>query len=563
MYCDKTNVNQLTALMLAHGIKDVVVCPGSRNGVLVHNFVVAGSGRLPVGTPEEHIGGNLFTTYPVTDERSAAFVALGICLAVRRPVAICVTSGSALLNMLPAVAEAYYRHMPLLLISADRPARWIGQLDGQTIPQVGALEPYARTFNLEEPKDDEEHWCCNRKINEALLSLSHEGGKPVHVNVPVSEPLFSFSTPNLPEERVVKEFSSSGNVPLPKEVLDIVRQARLPVLLVGQCDFLCPAVWSRIEEKGSLLVLPEIVGNCPGSWRTCLLENGTVGIEPDVVVHIGGHLVNKRLKLLLRSSKDCRVIRIASDNGFPDTFGHLHMVVRTAPESALRQMAERLPAHAGVVAKRKEMERKRGCAAKFVPQHFSDIGVMYRLSCCLRLQDLGAFHLGNSSVVRNATYFFDGGVCPVFCNRGVNGIEGTLSAAVGYSLADKGVSLVMVGDLSFFYDQNALWNRNVGSNLRILLFNNGGGQIFRRLPGLSDTAARDTYIAAGHSDSAEGIAAAFGLRYMAVRDYHDWDLSVGTLLDARQQQPVLLEVFTNPEDNEADRILLNTFYQKS
>lgn len=561
MYCDKTNVNELTALMLSHGIEDVVVCPGSRNGVLVHNFVVAGTERPVSGAASGRADKGLFNVCPVTDERSAGFVALGISLAVHRPVAVCVTSGSALLNTLPAVAEAFYRHIPLLVISADRPAKWVGQLDGQTLPQVGALEPYAKTFSADEPAAGDDGWFCNRTINEALLSLAHDGGRPVHINVPVSEPLFSFTTTTLPEVRVVREFCRPENAAFPEELTEMLRTARFPVLLAGQYEPMAPAGLSRIEEKGCLLVLPEILANSPGSWRTCLIENSTGEFAPDVVVQIGGNMVNKRIRRLLRKNRDCRVIRIASDNDFPDTFGHLHSVVRADPGRVLPELAERLPAHPAVMAARAGMESRRACADGFVPGHFSDLGVMQRLSRRLCLREAGALHFGNSSVIRNATYFFDGGVCPIFCNRGVNGIEGTLSAAAGYSLADDGLSLVMIGDLSFFYDQNALWNRKLRGNLRILLFNNGGGQIFRRLPGLSATVARDTYIAAEHSDTAEGIAAAFGLRYLPVRNYEDWDTAVEDWLDRSHERPVLMEVFTRQDDNEEDRILLNTFYQ--
>lgn len=173
MFCDKHHVNQLTSLLHQHQICDCVVCPGSRNAILIHNFKQAG-----------------FQLYPVTDERSAAFVALGICLQRQSPVAICVTSGSALLNTLPAVAEAYYRHLPLLVISADRPTEWIGQLDGQTLPQEGALTPYTETFHLSAAEDATANWHNQLLINRALLRVRQNGGQPVHINIPIREPLF-------------------------------------------------------------------------------------------------------------------------------------------------------------------------------------------------------------------------------------------------------------------------------------------------------------------------------------------------------------------------------------
>ena len=174
MYSDKINVNILTSLMVAHGVRTVVVCPGSRNAPLAHNFA---------SCPEMYC-------VAATDERSAGFYALGLALASERPVAVCVTSGSALLNLAPAVAEAYYREVPLLVISADRPLAMINQLQGQTLPQAGALGMMVKaTMQLPEPHNEVERWYCNRLVNEAMIKMLLHGGGPVHINVPISEPL--------------------------------------------------------------------------------------------------------------------------------------------------------------------------------------------------------------------------------------------------------------------------------------------------------------------------------------------------------------------------------------
>ena len=147
MFSNKENVNILTALLVQHGITQAVVCPGSRNSPIVHNLCECKEIKC----------------YPVTDERSAAFFALGVAMSTHSPVVVCVTSGSALLNVAPAVAEAYYQNLPLIVVSADRPQQWIGQSDGQTMPQVNVLDPFVRkSIHLNEPKTKEEHWYCNR-----------------------------------------------------------------------------------------------------------------------------------------------------------------------------------------------------------------------------------------------------------------------------------------------------------------------------------------------------------------------------------------------------------------
>jgi 2-succinyl-5-enolpyruvyl-6-hydroxy-3-cyclohexene-1-carboxylate synthase len=143
MYSSKVSVNILTSLLIKAGVEHAVVCPGSRNSPIVHNLNECDE----------------IQCYPVTDERSAGFFAMGICQQVQQPVVLCVTSGTALLNTCPAVAEAYYQHLPLIVISADRPAMWIDQLDGQTLPQRDALGKLVKkAVNLPEPHTDDEHW---------------------------------------------------------------------------------------------------------------------------------------------------------------------------------------------------------------------------------------------------------------------------------------------------------------------------------------------------------------------------------------------------------------------
>ena len=218
-YSDKENVNILTALLVAHGVKHAVVCPGSRNAPIVHNL-----NECP----------NI-TCHPVTDERSAGFYALGMAQILRHPVAVCVTSGTALLNLLPAAAEAYYQHVPLVVISADRPAMWIDQQDGQTLPQLDALGRFvSKAVSLPEPSTDDERWYCNRLVNEALLCCQRHGGSPVHLNVPISEPLFTFNVSALPTERVIRQVAATTDVGHCQPLLADVQSAKHPMIVVGQ-----------------------------------------------------------------------------------------------------------------------------------------------------------------------------------------------------------------------------------------------------------------------------------------------------------------------------------------
>lgn len=548
MFCDKSNVNILTAYMAACGIRHVVVCPGSRNAVLVHNFAVC----------------DAFTCHAVTDERSGAFVALGMAASLSEPVAVCVTSGTALLNTLPAVAEAHYRGLPLLVISADRPQQWIGQQDGQTLPQPCALAPYA-TFSaqLHELTDEASRiWLC-RLLNEAFLVLPHG---PVHLNVPISEPLFSFTTPELPAVRPASCYVRTTKALLPDEVVERLKAARCPVLVVGQVDGLHVDDELRdLVSSGALLVLPEVLSGLPGSHRTKVLEE--IGPEsvfkPDLVLHVGGTFVNKRVKLYLRHT-GADVVRIGQDRGLVDTFNHLAAVVPLTAGEGLHAIARAVNNMQEKKAVRMALDCLKGFQVVprcFRPNRLNDLGVVQKAFEYMR-EYPGPLHLANSNSVRNALHFVDGYPYPVYCNRGTNGIEGSLSTAVGHALISDTPVYVFIGDLSFFYDQNALWNSELRGNLRILLLNNGGGQIFSTLPGLGASPAASKYVSATHHTSAQGIAHSYGVSYYSVRRNDELDTALAAWSRSSGARPVLLEAFTTPADNDAAAKVMHGIYER-
>lgn len=533
MYCDKQHVNQLTSLLLEYNIRHVVVCPGSRNGILVHNFHVDPA----------------FQCYPVTDERSAAFFAIGLSQAIERPVAVCVTSGSALLNTLPAVAEAYYQHIPLIILSADRPMCWIDQQDGQTLHQPHALHPYTRkAIQLTEPTQEEDHWWNNRLINEALLTLTDRDKGPVHINIPISEPLFTFHTNCLPKERVIKKYTALYT-PLPDEITQIIRQAQFPVLVLGQMLPFDTRALQLLDDTHQLFVIPELISNTPFSDRIAqieqLLKNDPDTFTPDVVVYAGGNLVHKQLKNNLRKQNVKHLIRISEESGICDTFCQTTAIIEITLVDFLTQLVPQLCNENGKeTLLRFKQQLQKAVKPLDIPIEFCDAGVMQQIG--LSITPKHVLHLANSSVVRNAVHLRQPIPCPVYCNRGVNGIEGSLSTAVGYAVGNAScMVLCLIGDLSFFYDQNALWNSNLRNNLRILLFNNGGGRIFHHLPGLHESPARDNYIAAAHQTTAKGIAEAHHLTYLTADNYTTLHEALSVWFSPTAEHPILLEVFTS------------------
>lgn len=530
MFSDKKNVLQLVALLQAHGVKRVVLCPGSRNIPLVQTFTACGT----------------FECYSVTDERSAGFFAIGLAAQCRSAVAVCCTSGSALLNLHPAVSEAFYRRIPLIVISADRPEAWIGQMDGQTLPQSGVFGALVRkAVNLPEIHTDEDEWYCNRLVNEVLLETHHHGFGPIHINVPLSEPLFNFTVSHLPVVRCIVRRDLSENM-LGDMQEELSRFSRC-LVISGQMNPEEADAIAACLPADRFAWLTETLGNrSKGTVRgfdTVLQgcsEEDLALLCPDLVITFGGHIVSKRLKRFLRQNKPKAHWHITPDGMPVDLFCALTTVVETSPGKFWQTVSTMsLPASGYPECWQRVCKRYSDSA----PLEYSEIYAVKKI--LEALPEGSVLHLGNSSVVRLAELFPLTERVEVQCNRGVNGIEGSMSAAVGFAAADDRLNLLLIGDLSFFYDMNALWNAYLRPNFRIVVLNNGGGAIFHGLPGLKMQDDTNRFVTAEHQTTAEGWACSQGLVYRKATDADDLQAGLKTLLAASAEAPVLLEIFTD------------------
>lgn len=551
MYSDKKNILQLVALLQAHGITQIVVCPGSRNAPIVHTLAVH---------PE-------FTCYPVTDERSAGYFAIGLSLNSSRPAAVCCTSGTALLNIHPAVAEACYQQVPLVVLSADRPAAWIGQMDGQTLPQPDAFANLTKkSVNLPEIHTEEDEWYCNRLINEALLETHHHGKGPVHINIPISEPLFQFTTATLPEVRTITRYQGLNLYDRDyNELIDRMNKYQKKMIIVGQMNFIY-----QFEKKDAKLLykhfawLTEHFGNqtIPGipikNFDTALYampEETIRTMIPDLLITYGGHVVSKRLKKFLRQHPPKEHWHISTDGQVVDLYGALTTVIEMDPFEFLDKIAGLLDTRTPEFPRTWENYCKTLPEPEFAYSEMAAVGALIKA-----LPESCALHLGNSSAVRYAQFYTLPPKTEVYCNRGTNGIEGSLSTAAGYAAASDKTSFMVIGDLSFFYDMNALWNRNIHPNLRILLLNNGGGEIFQTLPGLDSTATSYPFITATHQTSAKGWAEECGFTYLQATNAAELEENMKSFTQTEtSEQPMLLEVFT---DKDQDTKLLKEYYHQ-
>ncbi len=540
MYSSKRNIQQLVSLMLKHGITDVVVCPGSRNAPLVHTFAAVG-----------------MKCYEVTDERSAGFFALGLIEAKERTVAVCCTSGSAVLNLAPAVAEAYYRPLPLLVITADRPVCWIGQMDGQTMPQLPAFgQTVRKVVNLPESsmeyddmRNSDEAWYANRLINEALIELERTGG-PVHVNVPISEPHFDISATELPDERIIHYCgmrSGDSSVALSADMVAQWNNAERRMIVAGQ---MLPGKAKKVAAElenldAECVVLAEHLSNLHkgviGNFDEIIAKNlDETELFPDLLITFGGHVVSKTLKQWLRKNPPKWHWHISETGEVADLFRCATHIIETKPENVFAQLAECGTNIDAEYSDRWHAFLQLSSVAEEGEKNLDEIGILR--SVVARTDASWNIHVANSCMVRNLQKVHPI-ACDVHCNRGVNGIEGSLSAAVGYAVGSGKKTLLLIGDLSFFYDQNGLWNRFVKEGdalcLRILLINNGGGKIFSKLPGLEASPYRDSMIAGAHRTTAEGIALENNCAYTAIDDAAYLSASLEWLLDGENGVRIL------------------------
>ncbi len=546
------SLQQLCSLMLAHGVTRCVISPGSRNAPLINM----------IAQLEDD-----FSCRSVCDERSAGFVALGWASQAQAPVAVIVTSGSALLNLHPAVAEAYYRNIPLLVISADRPSAWIGQQDGQTLPQHQALGNLVRLsvqLPADEPQPTQETlWQRNRLINEALLALQHRSPAPVHINIPLAEPLWGSVTQPLPPQRVIERatlatLSPHEEASLVHETLHLPRR----LILLGQSS-LPPQLSQELLQQG-FVILGDSLSNAHQQHHTIAQVDLILGAtpssdwSPDLLITYGGHIVSKRLKNFLRKHPPRAHWHLSPDGALIDTYCCLTRCLEGSPDKLWDILQRGL-------AERPEDERSHDYARRWYEEnaslsimHYGHIeysGLRLIAELINQLPTPATLHLANSLSVRLAQFINLPHSVQVECNRGTNGIEGSLSSALGYALGEPdAVNYLIIGDLSFFYDMNALGLQPLPENLRILLINNGGGALFKALPARPIIPTSEPYIIASHNNEAGGWARSLGINYRAVYSREDWQKALPLLLSpaSAQKSPLLIEAFTDAgEDIEA------------
>ena len=535
-------------ICLAKGITTIIISPGSRNAPLTIGFV----------------NNPAFKCYSIADERCAGFFGLGIAQQTKQAVALVCTSGSALLNYYPAFAEAFYSQIPFIVISADRPQSKIDIGDGQTIRQENVFENHSLyNANLQESVSKENDVEINRAIDTAL----HKKG-PVHINAPFEEPLYE-TISELSIDALVNNFANF--IPVPaiddlSEYAEIWNNSTRKMVLVGvnEPNAISDTTLKNLADDESVVVMTETTSNLHhptfinniDAIITPFTTDDFENYRPEILVTFGGMIVSKRIKAFLRKYKPKHHWHIDTLRAY-DTFAALTKHFELNPNSFFEAF---LPLTIAVKSDyfvkideiKKLREVKHDIYLDKIP--FSDFVVFEK--AIKSLPRNSQLQISNSSAIRYAQLIDIDPSIEVYCNRGTSGIDGSTSTAIGAAVANAKPTVFITGDISFLYDSNALWNKYTPKNFKIILVNNGGGGIFRILPGHEETTVFNTFFETSHCLTAENLAKMYGFDYSIANDEATLTKSLNTLY-AQDQKPCILEIFTPTLINE--KILLDYF----
>lgn len=509
---DKEGVNILTGVIKAKGIRRVVLSPGSRNAPLIIAFARE--------TGMEH--------FVVLDERSAAFFALGMVQQSGEAVVLVCTSGTALLNYAPAVAEAYYQRLPLVVVSADRPEEWVDQDDSQTIRQKGVLGHLVKVSYqiVAETTTEEERWYVNRLVNDAVNCALGGRKGPVHINVPLHEPLYGLHRWENQNYRIIEK-ADIAKSPAPEMIKEWAEKfSSCPrVMILAGChlpDEELKKAIHRLALLPNVVVLSETHANlgCEPHIGTIdrvlavIQESEKADFTPDLLITYGGPLISKHIKAWLRVYCPRWHWRIERGEHAIDTFKVLSAQIDADAGVFFPLLAEQaVPLESGYAARwkmKQELARQRHEAfAASVP--WSDWQAFHLI--LPTLPEGCALQLANSTPVRYAQLFETSHLARIDGNRGTSGIDGSTSTAVGAAWLNPGITVLITGDMSFLYDSNALWNKYLSPRLKIIVIRNGGGAIFRFLPGSSEAEELEECFETRQEVNVEGFAALHHFRY--------------------------------------------------
>lgn len=504
---DKLQCQILVETMHFHGVNHAVVSPGSRNAPLI------------IALSRSHI-----KTHIVVDERSAAYVALGMAQQLKAPVALVCTSGTALLNYAPAVAEAYYQKIPLIVVSADRPQEWIDQDDSQTIRQFKALDQFVkRSYDIPARCDDDTAvWYAERIAHDAMMEATSLRRAPVHINVQLAEPLNGLTTEPYKLRRI-HHFPSYDGI-CRDDIIKLKEQLlhKRVMIIAGFMELNEPLrqALNDIAAKDAAVVLTETISNMADDFTINAIDRTLLAIDendkryyPDVVITIGGAIVSRKIKAFLRKVKPDHWY-VGLNDVTVDCFQSLTRRIEANPDTFIPTLFQDSltvksfctiwkDAHTAGLRRHHKYLEKIGWSDM---KAYETIFDFYQQN-----PDNLIMHLSNGTTIRYAQLFGDRVIAPNFCNRGVSGIDGCTSTAIGAAMVN-GPAVLITGDMSFLYDISALSAITPKLQLKIVVVDNGGGGIFRFIDSTASLPELEKYFVVKRNLDVEKVAASFGIK---------------------------------------------------
>ena len=539
---DKEGIKILIEVLKEKGIRQVVLSPGSRNAPLLVAFA-----------REKQI-----RHFVVLDERSAAFMALGMAQQSGVPVALVCTSGTAPLNYAPAIAEAYYQRLPLIVITADRPVEWIDQDDSQTIRQQAVFRNIVKaSYQLPaELFHADEHWYANRLVNDALNTALKGRQGPVHLNIPLRESLYGLRDYPEREVRTIEciDPAPSLSAGVMQRLVDIFDHCPKVMILAGfhRPDFRLREALHRLAGYPNVVVLTETLANVTSERHIGTIDRVLATVKeaereeyrPELLITFGGPLISRHVKAYLRKFRPRWHWSIDRTEHPADTMQVLTTQIQLEAEGFFPQLVAVAKGRASDYALRWK-EKKESAAVRH--EEFAgrvEWSDWKAFSLILpALPEGSALQLANSTPVRYGQLFDYFQVKRVDGNRGTSGIDGSTSTAVGTALMREGITTLITGDMSFLYDSNALWNKYISSRLKIIVMKNGGGGIFRFISGPSELEELEECFETGTEVDVCGFAQLHHFRYFKASD----EVELAGVLPEffnETEWPVILEVET-------------------
>ncbi|MFD2202506.1 2-succinyl-5-enolpyruvyl-6-hydroxy-3-cyclohexene-1-carboxylic-acid synthase [Shivajiella indica] len=535
----------LVSLCAQKGIKNAILSPGSRCAPISLAFA---------RHPDIH-------ARTIPDERSAAFIAMGMAQQIEKPVVLVCTSGSAAYNYAPAIAEAFFQQIPLVVITADRPPEWIDQWDGQTIRQTEIFGKHVKgSFTFPDSFDHRDKvWHANRITNEAINLASQFPAGPVHLNIPLREPFY-------PEKEEIFDFNREVRSMEPLkgtlQLLEDVKQKLSSIISSYRRILIVPGqqrpnskilqILNEISCEGIAVVVADSISNLQSEY-TINYHDHFIGndqwvenLKPDLILSFGKSIISKNLKLFLRKSKT-EHWHIQPGGYTPDTFQSLEKNIECHPLSFLQFLKENAKSNFAYVQKWMELEsRVKSRITQILEEAaFGEYKALH--NCFAKIPIQSKVHVANSMAVRYVNFL---GERPqeIICNRGTSGIDGSNSTAVGCNFTTKDPVTLITGDMAFFYDRNAFWHNYPMNNLRIILLNNHAGGIFRLIEGPAKQPELEEFFETRQRLSAGYLAMDFGFEYHLANDERSLEMGLKDFYN-KSIHPKILEIETVSKNN--------------